>query len=114
MHSIQDYLKKINSHLGWVDTISLSLVALVLLVLQGYLLFTTQSQPITFIEKEGTQVEVMNDQASILPFASRNGTTYTFSWCKNAGQILAKNKIYFKDEQEAKNSGRTLSKLCGN
>ena len=48
----------------------------------------------------------------IRPFGSIQGTTYTFEWCQNSKAILLKNKIIFKNEDDAKKRGRTLSKLC--
>ncbi len=44
--------------------------------------------------------------------ASKNGTRYYFSYCSGANRISAKNKIYFKSEEEAKKAGYTLASGC--
>lgn len=44
--------------------------------------------------------------------ASKKGTRYHFVWCKSAASIKEENKIYFKTEEEAKATGRTLSSSC--
>lgn len=51
-------------------------------------------------------------KSSSLPFASKQGKTYTFSWCQGAERIREKNKIFFDNEEAAQQSGRRLSKLC--
>lgn len=65
------------------------------------------SVPISYREG-GVQEEVIPSEI----FASRKGKTYTYSWCKGSQAILEKNKIYFTTEEEAKQSGRSLSKMC--
>ena len=44
--------------------------------------------------------------------ASKKGKKYYFVWCKYADSIKGSNKIYFKDEDSAKASGRTLANGC--
>lgn len=44
--------------------------------------------------------------------ASKKGKKYYFVWCKYADTIKESNKIYFKDEETAKASGRTLANGC--
>jgi hypothetical protein len=44
--------------------------------------------------------------------ASKKGKKYYFVWCKYADTIKESNKIYFKDEDSAKASGRTLANGC--
>ena len=115
MHSIQDFLKRINRSLTGLDLISLLVTMLFLLGLALFLRFeqASRSQPLSYIVSTSTQSgEVQGLQADSRPFASKNGKTYTFAWCNGSGNIAAKNKIYFGSEAEAQNSGRTLSKLC--
>lgn len=110
LHSIQDYAKKINRTLTIYDCVS---ILATLAVLLGFLWFIRQKeealkQEVMYTKSEGSLYE----EEKGLPFASKSGKTYTFSWCGGASTIKSSNKIYFKSEEEAKNSGRTLSKLC--
>jgi hypothetical protein len=111
-HSIQENLKLINSKLSIFDVISLGLTALYFLAFALFLhwKFLQEKKPLLYLEN-GTSYS-SNIGADSRPFGSKNGTTYTFSWCSNSGQIKPANKIYFKDEAQAAASGRTLSKLC--
>lgn len=108
-NSIQEYCKKINSRLDYTDILSLFLTFTCLLSLFLYLDYVKSKTRVPFLYKEGVTEEEV--QPSVI-FASRNGKTYTYSWCKGAQTILEKNKIYFKTEEEAKQSGRVLSKMC--
>ena len=110
-HSIQELLKIINSGVIFLDVISLAVTTLIIVVCSWYIVRTISKNNLPSIYVSGTQqgIVVEND---IKPFGSRSGSTYTFSWCQGAGAILSKNKIYFASEDEAKNLGRTLSKLC--
>ncbi len=44
--------------------------------------------------------------------ASRSGKKYHFPWCPGADTITEKNKIWFKDEQEARRRGYTPAGNC--
>lgn len=44
--------------------------------------------------------------------ASKNGTKYHFPWCGGAKQISEKNKIIFKNTEEAKKAGYTPASNC--
>lgn len=113
--SIQELLKKINSRLSFTDCISISLTTLILcgFSLYVYLEKTQRVVPVTYESGESTEVDIdTNNPNDSRPFASFSGKTYTFSWCQGASTILAKNRVYFRDEIQAKESGRTLSLLC--
>ena len=108
--SIQDYAKIINRKLTITDCVSVFGTFLVLL---GFLVFLVTKEvdasvPVIYIE--GTKEESIPSRAQI--FASKKGKTYTFNWCSGSKNISAKNKIFFQNEEDAKRSGRTLSKLC--
>jgi hypothetical protein len=113
--SIQDYLKKINSRISLFDLVSLSVT---LLFLCGFCVFLLVKQsssqtPVTYVTQAFSEAkDISSQESNNLPFGSKHGKTYTFSWCQGARRILEKNKVYFAGEAEAKNSGRTLSKTC--
>lgn len=44
--------------------------------------------------------------------ASKNSTSYHFSWCSGAKKIKEENKIIFASEQEAQSKGLTLASNC--
>jgi hypothetical protein len=58
------------------------------------------------------QVGATEDVSLAKPFGSKNGTTYTYSWCSGSGRILDKNKIFFLSQEDAEKRGRTLAKTC--
>jgi hypothetical protein len=110
--SIQEYLKKINSLLRIADIISLTAVVLVVICVSIWYAYVSQTQekPLIFtMNREQTGADTVDNT---LPFGSRNGKTYTYSWCKNASAIKEKNKIVFASQVSAQKSGRVLSKLC--
>jgi hypothetical protein len=110
-HSIQDYFKKINSQVRLEYIVSL-VVLLVFLIPLTFILHTKReiSHPeAVFIKR---QVEVIDDVSLAKPFGSKNGTTYTYSWCLGSGRILEKNKIFFLSQEDAEKRGRTLAKTC--
>lgn len=82
-----------------------------LVLLSVYLsqLFTLRQKPVMYVE--GT-VEERGSLGDSRPFGSRNGSTYTYSWCQGNDRIKPENKIYFTTVEEAISSGRMLSKLC--
>ena len=77
-----------------------------------YLHMETENARIPILYSQNTTTTKVSIHSDERPFASKNGKTYTYSWCQNSSVILAKNRIYFKNEQAAQASGRTLSKLC--
>jgi hypothetical protein len=117
--SIQDYLKKINSSLSAADCISLLITMLFLGSFLIYLKMEHAKTSIPLSYTVGTSTDSIahgegrpSDSQDSRPFGSSKGKTYTFSWCQGANRILVKNRVYFGSEEEAKQSGRTLSKLC--
>lgn len=109
--SIQEIIKKINSKLSYLDCLSILCTVLFLVFLAFYLHIKSEGlrKPIIYRAFSGlTETESRDTK----PFGSKKGTTYTFSWCQNAGQTKEVNKVYFKNAQEAEKAGRTLSKLC--
>lgn len=112
-HSIQDYLKKINSNLSLSDTVSIGVTALFLLFLSLYfsILFEKRRVPVTYRPSSASSAGE-NARADARPFGSKSGTTYTYSWCQGSDRIKEANKIYYASATSAENSGRSLSKLC--
>ncbi len=112
LHSIQDYVKKINRSLTTYDCVS---ILVILAVFIGFIWFIIKKEESLRQEVVYTKSKVsLDEEEKGLPFASKSGKTYTFSWCGGASTIKPSNKIYFKSEDDAKNTGRTLSKLCSN
>ena len=111
--SIQEYLKKINSRLTLYDCFSILAVICVLtgMILYFFLRARSSSQGVSYIVGSSDSSKAA-ETSSGKPFASINGKTYTYSWCRGQERIVEKNKIFFASEVEAKNSGRVLSKLC--
>ena len=110
--SIQDYIKKINRAITGEILISLMVTTVFLVIVASYVYFCTSKNDEPLSYTSFTIEEVMPKKETSLPFGSVTGKTYTFSWCQGALKIASKNKVYFKNEVEAKASGRTLSKLC--
>ena len=108
--SIPEYFKKINSLLSFSDLLSLTITALIALLLMLYSNHSGIKNGKELVYRAG------DTKLAILPksgiFGSRNGKTYTYSWCSGSRNIKEANKIYFRSEQDAIASGRTLSKLC--
>ena len=115
MRSIQDYLIKINSRVHIYDIVSLSLLVLILSAFSLYLydirLHNDRGITISYKDNQNSLI-VIPQQIESRPFGSTSGTTYTYTWCSGSSRTLARNRIYFASEDEAKNSGRTLSRLC--
>lgn len=110
--SIQDYAKKINSKLSFWDILSIFVTTLALSVFAIFLYIKKgrENIPVSYISNSENNGII--DKTDSRPFASRQGKTYTFSWCGGSNNISEKNKIYFENEDIAKSSGRALSKLC--
>ncbi|MFA6608692.1 MAG: hypothetical protein WCT07_02175 [Candidatus Paceibacterota bacterium] len=111
-YSIQEYLKIINSRVAKLDYISLLITTVFLVSFSFYLYFYKNRENIgvSYSSSDSNIMDINTSNQN--PFASINGKTYTFSWCNGADKIKDFNKISFKTEEDAKNSGRTLSKLC--
>lgn len=119
LHSIQEYLKIINSRLDKWSYISLLATTILLTVFAFYLNYQEKAENmevyyITDSTKTETYSKTTNQtiQTDPRPFASKNGKTYTFSWCGGAERIKTANKVYFNNEEQARATGRSLSKLC--
>ncbi len=117
--SIQDYLKKINSWLRFTDILSLFVTCAIIVLFTGYIQYTQRENSQSVVYREGLYEDIQSKDQHISggsndvrPFGSIKGKTYTFSWCQGATRISTKNKIHFASEDEARSSGRTLSKLC--
>ena len=111
--NITDFLGKINSRVGsnlsTTEVISLSVTIIIIsisliCITIGDIAFR---QPISIIESR----EVLGALNSSI-VASKNGSTYFFSWCSGVERIKAENLITFLSEDQAKKSGRRLSKTC--
>lgn len=109
---IQDILKNINRRLSVYDIIALCCLILVIIGALFYIKREHEKKytPVTYIEGSSLVDDDVTPASDI--FASRSGTTYTYSWCQGASRIKATNRIYFISEDEAKATGRRLSKLC--
>lgn len=110
--SIQDYLKKINSTLTWHDCLALLLTTVVAVGWVTGLQYVRSADAIPVEIKVSEVSQVTQNIDPTTPFGSRNGTTFTYTWCSRSGAIKSKNRVYFQSEAEAIRSGRTLSKLC--
>lgn len=110
--SIQDYCKKINSRITYFDIVSIAVVLLGIAFLVTYFHNEEQKNYKDIIYQEGAQQVSGLSEDNKLPFGSKSGTTYTFSWCQGSARIKEKNKIFFSSEEAAQREGRTLSKLC--
>lgn len=111
-HSIQDYLKNINSSLSVLDCVTVSVVFFILLFGTVVIYKKNLSEKKDGVYHEVTDITTASSYSASLPFGSRKGATYTFSWCSGSSRILEKNRVYFQSEAEAKALGRRLSKLC--
>ncbi len=117
--SIQEYLKKINSRLTFVDILSLFTTLMFILTLLFYIQYQEYKnrKDVIYHVAVGDVIGVSDGNTThgvtdARPFGSMKGKTYTFSWCQGSSRISSKNKIYFANEEEAKGRGRALSKMC--
>ncbi len=114
--SIQDYLKKINSWLSFTDIASLCMTLTVLILFLWYLSEAAAKNRVPVVYQVGnaqlTQREGVFGDSETMAFGSKNGKTYTYSWCGGSGNIKPTNKIFFTSPTDAEAKGRTLSKLC--
>ena len=111
--SIQDYAKKINSKITFIDCVSLLITTIFLLFLAIFLYYQQNILTIPVTYSVGSVTTITQDTVSDKrPFASISGKTYTFSWCMGADRVSSKNRVYFSNEEEALASGRRISKLC--
>lgn len=109
---IQETVKKINSqiHVSWIFSLYITVFCLFVFVI--YLNFSKKEENKEVLYKDGISYSNTKITNKSDIFASKNGTTYTFSWCKGADKIKEQNKIFFSSEEEAIKSGRRLSKMC--
>lgn len=110
---IQEYLKKINSRLHLFDLVIISVVTITFFGFSIFIYYENNihKKDLKYLENIGEISANLSENQKI--FASKNGATYTFSWCSAADRIKEENRIYFNNEEEAITSGRRLSKLCG-
>lgn len=110
-HSIQEIAKYINSKLSFYDCVSLGVTTCLLLGFSFFIVQIRKVEQKPVLYTSGSTLVTEKTQES-RPFGSKNGTTYTFSWCQGASQIKESNKLYYGDTASAERTGRTLSKLC--
>lgn len=109
-HSIQDYLKKINSDLSSSDIFSLAVTALLLILASLYFLRISRDSLRSIVyQNHDTPREEGQDT---LPFGSKRGSTYIYAWCRGSDVIRPENRIFFKSSEAAESAGRHLSKHC--
>ncbi len=109
--SIPEIGKKINSKLSFYDCLAFCLLAAFGAGLAVFLHYKALEKRLPVLYKE-SRAQVLDATTHALPFGSKKGKTYTYSWCKGSSPIKQANKIYFTSDAEAIASGRTLSKLC--
>ena len=120
IRSIQEFLRKINSHLEerltFIDFIGI--IGTILIISGLFLTLTVKDlysrKEITYIESD---TKVLQEDSEIsknesLLVASKNGKTYFYSWCKGVERIKAENIITFQNEDEAKATGRRIASGC--
>ena len=113
---IQERLKKINSQISNEILVSLCVTTIFFILFTFYIIYFKNGDNKALEHKEQKeQLAIIKQQKGDTDtqiFASRNGKTYTFSWCSGANKIKEENKIFFKSEKDAISTGRALSKLC--
>lgn len=77
----------------------------------------TPHTPLSVIEPPKNQTELINtlnssDKSSAQVVASRNGTTYYYSWCTGVKRIKEENKIWFSTSKKAEQAGLKLAGNC--
>ena len=117
--SIQDFLRKINSRiLTVISPFSLIVVTLFCLSFLLFILilaYTVRGDRHVFIYQENRTASSTRAgpvAGKGLYFASKSGKVYYSAFCKAGKRVKESSRIYFENEVAAKNSGRTLSKLC--
>ena len=95
-----------------LDCVSLLFTTLFLLAFLVYIYKEKEKTNIPVSYYSDSQAEATSTLDNSNIFASKNGKTYTFSWCQGANRILDKNRVYYVNEEEAKRAGKMLSKLC--
>lgn len=121
-HSIQDFLKKINSCLyGLVspkEVYTFSLFCLSFLIFSLSFSYVTKNERHVFVFQKEERAATLEGELSrgeiskSVYFGSKNSKVYYYSWCKAGQRVKEKNRVYFQTEKEVKDGGRTLSKLC--
>ena len=120
LRSIQELLRKINSHLTerltFIDFIAIIGILLIISALFIFITIKDLSVRKEIIYTESVQNPTKTRDTlpsnTALVFASKNGTTYFYSWCSGISRIKPENKITFNTEQEAQASGRKMSTTC--
>src|SRR3989344_1303226 len=99
LHSIQEYMKRINSRLTRLDCLSLFATGISCFGLLSYLYIakTRAALPVSYRRGEVSERSAPTNDSR--PFASINGTTYTFPWCQSSHAIIQKNRMYFETEE---------------
>lgn len=117
--SIQDFVKKINSHifvyLTLPELVTLFIFSLSLLIFSLVLAYVTRDERHVFVYHQSTESAYavsVEDSKKALFFSAKTGKVYYYSWCKAGSRVKEKNRLYFESEEMAKISGRTLSHLC--
>ena len=97
---------------------SIKEVTLIFLV---FILFGILSFGIGYLAgKDKTQIKIVQTKLeSHIPradisfvLASRSGSKYYYIWCTGVNNISLKNRIYFKNAEEAEKAGYVLSRTC--
>lgn len=109
LHSIQENVKKINSHIT-VAVIASLLTTAVLLV--GFAVYLERQAEFRSSGVTYTAGDVQGAPVPTEPFGAVNSPVYTYAWCQGADKIKPANRVYFRDADDAERRGRTLSKLC--
>lgn len=111
LRSIPEILRHINTRLSVYDCIALATLTLGLAISAIFLHEMKLKAKLPVLYKT-SGAEVLGATSDARAFGSKNGTTYTYSWCQGSSQIKEANKIYFPSTEAAENTGRRLSKLC--
>lgn len=117
--SIQDFVKKINSHIfvyvSLSELITLFLFSLSLLTFSLVLVYVARDERHIFVYHQNPQsTYAVNtvDSKKALFFSAKKGKVYYYSWCKAGARVKEKNRLYFESEESVKGSGRKLSHFC--
>lgn len=119
LRSIQEFLRKINSVLNEKLTLLdfMGIIGVILGISALFIILLVKDlsarKEITYVESSINQAQMSGSGANpALIVASKNGTTYYYSWCTGVSRIKSENKIIFKSEVEAQESGRRLASGC--
>ena len=96
--------------LGWGLPMIVLLVALISFGLGRLSAAEAHSEPITLRTATTTSERPLYIGGNIV--ASRSGSAYYYPWCSGAARIAERNKVWFKNEDEAKKAGYAPAKTC--